>query len=170
MYVQTCKFTMILRKTGKHKLICHLWRMLGPTFFFLISVPRPGIEPRSWQQKPGIPTTRPPENSLGAASQFENCQIKRKESSMYPFWYEPYFTGTKWLIRRGLFIDIFQLTKKNRISRPPFSTSNGSRQRSSMVANIMKGDNHKLCAFKQKQEASTRKQSYTHTHTHTKQT
>ena len=68
MYVQTCKFTMILRKTGKHKLICHLWRMLGPTFFFLISVPRPGIEPRSWQQKPGIPTTRPPENSLGAAS------------------------------------------------------------------------------------------------------
>ena len=34
MYVQICKFTMILRKTEKHKLICHLWRMLGPTFFF----------------------------------------------------------------------------------------------------------------------------------------
>ena len=34
---------------------------------------------------------------------------------MYPFWYEPYFTGTEWLIRRGFFIDVFQLTKDRRI-------------------------------------------------------
>ena len=45
-----------------------------------ISVPRPGIEPRPWQWKPGILTTRPPGNSLP-----DNCvYLGRLLSSFQP--------------------------------------------------------------------------------------
>ena len=149
MYVQTCKSQWYLEKQ-ENKLICHLWRMLELTFFFffLNLCSQTGDWTQATAAKAWNPNHYATRELPGTSFLVWKLSIKRKESSMYPFWYEPYFTGTKWLIRRGFFIDMFQLTQKNRISRPPFSTSNGSRQRSSVVANIMKGDSHKLCAFK----------------------
>ena len=82
------------------------------------------------------PRGQPP-NSL-----FWKLSIKGRESSIYPFLYEPYLTVTKRWKVKFLFMEVFQLTNKDRrieLVRHHFATPNGYSRWASVAADITKG-------------------------------